>query len=98
MSNVFGKFFLIVIALEFCDSNVLAIPKQSCVTPLNLDLYVHYSFKFPASYDSLYNIDGPYVMLSFVFIFNQAFIDLMTKGFPFLEKYLIANPTNFLFQ
>ena len=39
------------IALEFCDSNVLAIPKQCCVTPLNLDLYVHYSFKFPASYD-----------------------------------------------
>ena len=39
-----------------------------------------------------------FVRLSFVFIFNQAFIDWMTKGFPFLEKYLIANPTNLLLQ
>ena len=38
-----------------------------------------------ASCDSLYNFDGPYVRLSFIFIFNQAFIDLMTKGFP--EKF-----------
>ena len=73
---------------EFCDSNILAIPEQCSVTPLNLDLYVHYSFKFPACCDSLYNFDGPYVRLSFVFIFNQAFIDLMTKGFPFLENIL----------
>ena len=73
---------------DFCDSYAIEF----------WFIYVHYSFKFPASYDSLYNFDGPYVRLSFVFIFNQAFIDLMNKGFPFLEKYLIANPTNFLFQ